>query len=707
MSDASLTLRRARSALDQGEFARSAALCRELLERDASNLQARYYLGLSCALHGEVDQAIGEWRRVLAMRPGDFATRANLGAALMDLGRADEAIVHLQAALAVDARQPQVHANLGRVLMQAGRFGDAQASFARALGLEPRNPDLMLRHAAALDQGGRLPAAIEALTRAVGVHPGNAALQHALGVCLHRAGNVPAALEHYGRALALEPASAPALRDRARALEALQRLPEALQDFQRALLGAPGDASMLAGALGCSVRLCAWTPATAYQRQLRASGSGIGAIHPFLALSTLEDPADQRRCAIAAAPPPAPAPRAAPSPAAVSAADLAEAGGKIRIAYVSSDLGDHPVGRLLCGLISHHDRSRFEVIGVALKSAPPSSATARRLRSAFDEYHDLSTLDDDAAAALLRGRGIDIALDCNGYTVGGRPGIFARRAAPVQVNYLGYAGTLGAPYIDYLIADAIVIPPGSEHWYAEQVIRLPRCYLPNDDGRELVDAPARTDAGLPQDGFVFCAFTNNYKINPPVFAAWMSLLDAVPGSVLWLRSAEPTATANLRREAQSRGVDPERLVFAPLVPDLAAHLARQRLADLFLDTSPYNAHSTTCDALWVGLPVLTCAGRSFASRVAASALTAIGLPELVTHSLPEYEQRGIELAADPERLRPLRLHLERARRSSTLFDTAGYARDLESAFATVHQRRLRGEPPAAFDVAAAPRAADA
>ncbi len=372
---------------------------------------------------------------------------------------------------------------------------------------------------------------------------------------------------------------------------------------------------------------------------------------------------------------------------------------RIRIAYVSSDLSDHPVGRLLCSLIEHHDHARFEVIAVALGTDSQASVVGSRLRAAFDVYHEAARLDDASVAALLRQSAVDIAIDLNGYTSGGRPAIFAQRAAPVQVNYLGYAGTLGAPYIDYLIADEIVIPPGAEEWYAERVVRLPHCYLPSDGRRALADSPTRPQAGLPQQGLVWCAFTNHYKINPPVFDVWMRLLAAVPGSVLWLRAGHPVGTQNLRQEASARGIEPDRLIFAPPLTDMAEHLARQRLADLYLDTLPYNAHSTTCDALWAGLPVLTCAGRSFASRVAASALTAVGLPELITSSLAEYEQRALELAREPGRLQALRAHLERQRSTSPLFDCAGYARHLECAYARMHQRRLRGEPPASFAVA--------
>jgi protein O-GlcNAc transferase len=270
----------------------------------------------------------------------------------------------------------------------------------------------------------------------------------------------------------------------------------------------------------------------------------------------------------------------------------------------------------------------------------------------------------------------------------------------VQVSYLGFAGTLGATYMDYLLADEVVIPRGREMFYREQVVRLPHCYLPHDDQRLIGPRPTRAQVGLPESGLVLCAFTNTYKITAEVFAIWMRLLQAAPGSVLWLRGATPEAKANLQREAQTLGVDPQRLVFAPHVASMAEHLGRHTLADLYLDTAPYNAHSTATDALWAGVPVLTCAGRAFASRVAASALTAVGLPDLITSSLGDYERMGLGLLRDPRLLQELRSRLESQRGSAPLFDTERLCRHLETAYAGMHARAARGEPPSAFNIEA-------
>jgi predicted O-linked N-acetylglucosamine transferase (SPINDLY family) len=506
---------------------------------------------------------------------------------------------------------------------------------------------------------------------------------------MHRTGRLESALACYQRALALNPNDHQLWRDRARALESLQRLPEALDDYQRAATLMPEDLGAAAGILSCSVRTCAWTLAERTLERLRRSPSGLETIHPFLALSICHDPAEQLhigtvRCRNLAVAEPAKSWRRRPQEA------------RIRIAYVSSDLRDHAVAYLLSGILRHHARGDFEVHAVALQAEAQPSGIGTELRAAVEHFHDLSACSDAAALQLLRELELDIAVDLNGHTIGARPALFAQRAAPVQVSYLGYAGTLGARYMDYLLADEVVIPAGQERWYSEQVVRLPHCYLPNDEAREVAAVPTRAQAGLPERGLVFCAFTNAYKINPPVFEIWMRLLRESAGSVLWLRGMGREARENLGREAQARGVEAKRLVFAAHVPSMAEHLGRQGLADLYLDTLPYNAHSTACDALWAGVPVLTCAGSSFASRVAASALSAVGLPELITHSLEHYQERGLELARDPQQLAGLRSRLGRQRSSAPLFDTGGYTRHLESAYRTMHERSLRGEAPAAF-----------
>jgi predicted O-linked N-acetylglucosamine transferase (SPINDLY family) len=371
---------------------------------------------------------------------------------------------------------------------------------------------------------------------------------------------------------------------------------------------------------------------------------------------------------------------------------------RTRVAYLSSDFGDHPVSMLAAGLFERHDRSRFETTAISFGSETPSPMRAR-LEAAFDRFIDVRTLSDTEVARLMRELEIDIAVDLNGFTEGLRPDILARRPAPVRVNYLGYAGTTGGALWDYILADRFVIPEASRGHYAEQVVYLPDCYMVTDAGREISDrTPSRAEAGLPDSGFVFCCFNKAYKITPDAFAVWMRLLGAVEGSVLWLAAANASVVTNLRREAERRGIAADRLVFAPKVARNEDHLARLRLADLFVDTFNYNAHTTAADALWVGVPLLACAGATFASRVAGSLLHAVGLPELVVDSIESYEALALRLAAEPTLLRDLRHRLTRNRTTFPLFDTDRFARHLEAAYATMRDRTRRGEPPHGFAV---------
>jgi predicted O-linked N-acetylglucosamine transferase (SPINDLY family) len=372
-------------------------------------------------------------------------------------------------------------------------------------------------------------------------------------------------------------------------------------------------------------------------------------------------------------------------------------GDRIRIAYLSSDFHRHATAFLTAGLFELHDRKLFEIAGISFGPDDKSDTRARLIR-AFDSFHDVRAESDRAVAARIADLEIDIAVDLKGYTGGARPGILAHRPAPIQVSYLGFPGTMGAPFIDYIIADDTVTPAGDEPFYSESIVRLPGCYQVNDAKRAIsTAAPTRVAAGLPERGFVFCCFNQSYKVTEPIFAVWMRLLRRVEGSVLWLFRDNALAETNLRAEAAARGVDPLRLIFAerekPENP-----LARHRLADLGLDTLPYNAHTTASDALWTGLPIVTCRGSTFAGRVAASLLQAVGLPDLVTENLADYEALALALARDAPRLDAVRARLAQNRSTSSLFDTDLFRRHIETAYRTMWRRWRDGEPPAGFNV---------
>ena len=370
---------------------------------------------------------------------------------------------------------------------------------------------------------------------------------------------------------------------------------------------------------------------------------------------------------------------------------------RIRIAYLSTDFHAHATAYLIAGLIESHDRSRFNVIGVSLDRDDHSDMRVR-LVGAFDQFHDVRSKSDLEVAKLLNALGIDIAVDLRSYSQDPRPGILAHRPAPIQVGYLAHPGTMGAKFVDYLIADAIVLPFDQQPFYTERIVHLPECYQVNDSRRRIDErTPTRQEAGLPERGFVFCCFDNDYKIHAPVFDVWMRLLGAVEGSMLWLLRDNAVAERNLRTQAAARSIDPDRLVFAERKP-AEEHLARHRLADLFLDTLPLNAHTTASDALWAGLPVLTCRGRAFGGRVAASLLHAVGLSELVTDNLQAYEALALRLATDATLLGGLRERLRQNRLSYPLFDTDRFRRHIEAAYTTMWELWQRGERPRSFRV---------
>ena len=364
---------------------------------------------------------------------------------------------------------------------------------------------------------------------------------------------------------------------------------------------------------------------------------------------------------------------------------------KIRLAYVSPDLREHPVGHLMAGIFEHHDKSKFELIAISLGINDESRLRARMLKT-FDQFIDAREMGSEQIAQMMRDMEIDIAVDLGGYTSDTRTDVLAFRPTPIQVNYLGYPGTMGTDYIDYILADRHIIPPEHQQFYTEKVAYLPDTYLPTDSSVQISErTPTRSECGLPESGMVFCSFSHDYKISPPLFDVWMRLLVKVPGSVLWLMSRGETSQHNLGKEAELRGVDPSRLVFATRVPLVEDHLARYRQADLFLDTHPYNAHTTAADALMAGLPVVTYMGNSFPSRVAGSLLHAMGMPELITHSLGEYEALALKLARETSLLAGYKAKIIANKTTHPLFDTKGFCFNLEAAYISMWRARQLGE----------------
>jgi predicted O-linked N-acetylglucosamine transferase (SPINDLY family) len=681
-------LERPEEALDS--YARALELQPDHVE--ALHLRAKLLLALD-----RLEEALQHFDRALRQRPHEAAIHINRGNVLFKLARPQQALASYERALSLAPAEVDALFNRGNALLKLERWAEALESYDAVVALRPRFAKGHHYRGNVLRRLQRPAEARESFERALAIDSNYRDARCGLANALRDLGLLTESLAAYDRVLELDPDSLEALSNRARVLLSLNRAQEAGECLERLfridLAAAPGYNFALGNLLHARLLCCDWREYHATCRAIMESVlAGTPSTLPPLLIATSDSPAAQLKCARAFVHDNWGAAGATPRTL------VRHRHEKLRIAYVSADFREHPVSQLMAGIFEAHDRNRFETIAISLRPQD-GSPMGKRVRGAFNRFVDVTGNTDDEAASLMRELQIDIAVDLTGYTDGFRPGIFARRGAPIQVNYLGYPGTLAAPYMDYLIADRVVIPEPDRGFYTEQIVYLPHCYQPNDGGRAVAEcAPSRKECSLPESEFVFCCFNNQYKIQPPLFDVWMRLLRAIDGSVLWLSRKNETVSGNLRREALGRGVSPERLIFAPRMPALSDHLARYRQADLFLDTLPFNAHTTASDALWAGLPVLTCRGHSFAGRVASSLLTTIDLPELITANLQAYEARAAALARDPAELSELRSRLAVNRSTSALFDTQLLCRHLEAAYTGMWERWQRGTGPEGFDV---------
>jgi predicted O-linked N-acetylglucosamine transferase (SPINDLY family) len=670
--------------------------------------------------------ALADFDRALALEPANAQAHYGRAGLLKALKRPDEALAAYERALSINPEFVETLIARGNVLVDLKRYPEALMSFDEAVKRKPDNVDALSNRANALIRLKRHEQALADCDKALALEPEHASAWHNRGsalsglkrhreslACYERAlaldttnsatwnnrGNALIALKRYGdslpdfdAALALDPANVDAFSNRANAHSNLKNFPDAIAAAEMALALDPEHAPTLGVLTHCRLHSCDWGGLERDKAKVLAGlRQGRRTVAPFdcKAIATSEeDNLLAARVWVADECP------AAAQPLWHGERYRHE---RIRVAYISTDLRAHAVGFLIAGVLEHHDKSRFETIAISLGS-DDKSETRGRFEVAFDRFIDVRERSDGAISSLLREMEIDIAVDLNGFTGDPRTRILAARPAPIQVNYLGYPGTMGADYIDYIIADPTVITPGDERYYSEKIAYLPDAYQANDSKRRVIErVPSRSEAGLPELGFVFASFNNTYKITLEMFSIWMRLLSAVEGSVLWLLEDNPAAASNLRREAAARGANPERVIFAPrTTPE--NHLARQPLADLFLDTLPYNAHTTASDALWVGIPVVTCPGSTFPGRVAASLLNAIGLPELIAPTLHDYERLALSLARDAGALSALKAKLASQRTSFPLFDTGRFTRNLEAAFTQMWERHQQGLPPATFRV---------
>ncbi len=660
------------------------------------NAASKKLLKLAAEQHrsGQVADAEAGYRRVLSQYPDSADANHLLGVLLHEQGDHQQGEKLITRAIDLRPRVATYHANLGLVYDQLRQTSSAIRSYARAFELNPELVALVLHLAKLLTNEGRAAEAYGVLERALTRAPNNWQLLLALGLNANICGRRARALEYLQHALNAGAQPATILANKGMVYQGIGMLSAAIECYEQALAADAGHVRARWNLGVADLAACAWRHRDMLDDVSRRPGAYAGIATPFELTTMTSDASLLHVSAKAWTQDQAPG---HPQPLCPTGARRERAGDRIRLGYLSDELREHPIGWLTGSVFERHDRSRFTV-GAYYFGPPENSELHRRIRQSFDRWVDIRDMSPRAAAERIHRDGIDILIDLKGHVANARPEIAASRPAPIQVNWLGFTGTMGADYMDYIVVDELVVPKGHERHFSERLVRLPQSYMVNDPQRMVApDSPPREGHGLREADFVFCCFNQVHKITPSVFACWMGLLGAVPSSVLWLLGGAAEAQTNLMRTAKEAGVDPRRLVFAPHLPQ-AAHLARHRHADLFLDTLPYGAHATASDALWAGLPVLTCLGESFAGRVASSLLRAVGLPELVTESLDEYERLALALANDRNRLDSLKRRLEHNRATEPLFNCNQFAEHLDRAFETMWEIYQAGEQPRSFDV---------
>jgi len=661
------------------EFNKAISCFKKILEFNPNDVDALISIGAILNDLKEYDASIQYHQLAIEINPNSTSGYFNMGVALGGLNKFDLALHNYSIAVELDPRDFETWSNKGNTLHELKRFDEAIAHHDKALNLKPDYAEGWSNKGNTLHELKRFDEAIAHYDKALSLKPDYAEAWSNKGNTLHELKRFEEAIAHYDKALSLKPDYAEAWSNKAVILNEFQRSDEAIAHYDKALSLKPDIDWVSGDLLHAKMKICSWSGlAESLEDISKKVVANERVVNPFPLLALNDDALLHKKCSeiyiqsrYPFNPVLEPISKRPPSQ-------------KIRVGYFSADFKNHPVAFLIAELFELHDRSQFEIYGFSLVKA--ADEMRDRLQLAFDHSIEAQGMSDIEIAQLSRGLNIDIAVDLTGFTQDARTGIFSYRAAPIQLNYLGYPGTLGADYMDYIIADRTLIPLESQSCYLERVVYLPNSYQVNDRKRLISDrAFTRQELGLPENGFVFCCFNNNFKILPATFASWMRILKAVEGSVLWLFQDNSWAVESLKKEAKKQGIEPARLVFAERLP-LPEHLARHRQADLFLDTFPYNAHTTTSDALWVRLPVLTLAGKSFASRVAASLLNAIGLPELITSTQEEYEVLAIELAMNPHKLADIKLKLAKNRLTAPLFDTPLFTKNLETAYIKIVER---------------------
>ncbi|MDP2881696.1 MAG: tetratricopeptide repeat protein [Azonexus sp.] len=691
----------ANAAIAAGQYAVAVGWCQQAIRRMPKSPEAWYNLGIAYRGLGQGEQSIAALKQSSSLTRDNSDAQNSIGFQFLELGALREAEQCLRQALSLAPCFAFAHSNLGMLYEKIGRLGEAEASFRKAIEIQSDLAPVYLNLSAVLNRQKKYVLAESAASKAIELDANSSEAWNNLGGAYSGQKRFALAEAAARKSLEIDPKSIETRRNLGESLFDQGKHREAIDCFVESLrldpqgehvlhgkgLSDPHGERVLGGLLRARMQVCDWNGFDgALGVVVLQIANGRNVISPFSILALTDDPAMHRKVAARYVQ------DELPVGCDLGAVVMQSRYDRVRIGYYSADFHNHATMYLMAELFELHDKSRFELIGFSF--GPDAQDEMRgRASAAFDRFIDVRDHSDQEVAQLSRDLGIDIAVDLKGYTKDSRHGIFACRAAPIQANYLGYPGTMAADFMDYIIADRVLIPEQSQSHYSEKVVYLPNSYQVNDARREISTREfAREELGLPATGFVFACFNNSYKITPPVFAGWMRILLQIKGSVLWLFEANSDVVANLRKEAAGHGVDAERLIFARRLP-IGEHLSRIRNADLFLDTLPCNAHTTTSDALWAGLPVLTCRGQSFAARVAASLLHAIDLPELVTDSPQDYENLAVELANSPEQLQFIREKLARNRLATPLFDARLFARHIEAAYLSMYERWQADLPP--------------
>ncbi len=671
----------------EGQLDQAEAQYRQLWAKSPGQPEILHLMGLLHHQRGRNSQALSLLTKAVSLQPTSNVYQSNLASVALNTGHHDLAAHHAALLLKRDPGHLAGLQTMISSLLHLQRLKPAHDLAQRLIRLAPKSSRSHFLLAQTLSALGRDQEAIDAYRHAIEMEPRDARAHNNLGTLHLVHYRNTDAIACFSAAIAIDPDYTQALNNRGVAYQQVNRLELSLNDFLRVRALDPNYDLILGKIVDVRLKQCDWTHLSdellALQEQVERGQSSCA---PFRLLSLSDDPMLNLKCSQTYAQ------KKWPQFQQRTTIDLPPPASRIRVGYFSADMHNHATAYLAAEMFEAHDQQRFEVFIFSF-GVPKEDAMRKRLREAVEHFVDVHHLGDLPIAELARKHQLDIAVDLKGYTQDARPGIFAQRCAPVQVSYLGYPGSMGLPNMDYLMADPVLIPPAQRGGYSECIAELPHSYQINDSHRPIpTEVPSRESQGLPEDAVVFACFNNNYKIMPHVFQIWMRILKQVPNSVLWLLKDNQWAQVNLLKEAAASGIDAHRIVFAPRT-DLSGHLARQPLADLFLDTSPYSAHTTASDALWMGLPVLTMPGRHFASRVCASLLTASGLPELIAKDWSDYERRAVALGCDPDARQVLRAHLLSTRANNPLFDARRTTRAMEDLYQRMHARARQGLAP--------------